>query len=84
MLTASAWLRTEKSVVACSLPAAHQARHLLGGHILDVAFAAADRVHFALVGVDADHVKAGFGKHDCQRQPHVAQTKYGDLRRTVR
>jgi hypothetical protein len=57
----------------------HQAGHLFGRHVLDVAFTPADRIHLALVRVNAGNVKAGFGEGHRQGQAYVAQAQYGNL-----
>ena len=72
MLTASASCRSGKIGGRLELAGRYQAGDLLSWYILDVAFAALNSIYFALVGVDADHCKASFGKNNCQRQADIA------------
>ncbi len=57
----------------------HQAGDLFAGYILDVALAACDAVHLALVWVDACHVKASLCEDHRQRQTDVSQPQDGDF-----
>ncbi len=49
------------------------------GDIRDVAFATIDHVDFFFNRIDAGYVEASIGESDCQRQPDIAETDYGDI-----
>ncbi len=50
--------------------------------VLDVRFSRVQGVYFGWIGVESDYSVPGFGKSQCQRQPHVstADNRYFQLR----
>ncbi len=42
-----------------------------------------ERVHFAMVGVNAQHVESGLREYNCQGHAHIAHAQNADLRRFV-
>ena len=63
----------ERLGVGGRLDAVGDGREALGGDVLDVGVAVADRADLARVGVEADDVVARLGEGDGERQAHVAE-----------
>jgi hypothetical protein len=63
----------ELVVVGCHAQQRTDRREALVAHILHGAAALVDLRHAALVDVDAEHLVAGLGEGDRERQPHIAQ-----------
>ena len=51
----------------------------LGRNVLDIRFASLNRGDLPFVNVDRDHVLAGFGKGDGERQPDVAESDHTNV-----
>jgi len=58
----------------------HQSLDIGGRHVLDIGFAAIDRVHFGLLHVDTSHAEAGVRKLDYQRETHISQPHHAHMR----